>query len=131
VAVRLGIDVAFYFVLPAAWVTASLMGGTAASFVVAFVIGYWLLRRRIGLLGLREVASTLLRLGVAAAVAAVPAAGAAWALGNVLGDGWRGSAVQLVVGTVVLALVYLLLASALQVSEVRQLAGQLRSKVRR
>jgi putative peptidoglycan lipid II flippase len=131
VAIRLAIDFAFYLLLPAAWVTASLMGGTAVSFIVAFVIGYWLLRRRIGRLGLREVASTLLRLGIAAAVAAVPAAGVAWALARVLGDSWVGNAVQLAVGGLVLVVVYLVLASALRVREVRQLAGQIRAKVRR
>ena len=131
VALRLAIDVAFYFLLPAAWVTASLMGGTAASFVVAFVIGYWLLRRRIGRLGLREVTSTLLRLGIAATVAAVPAAAVAWALSRVVGDGWRGSLLQLLAGGLVLSVVYLALALAMRVREVRQLASQIGTRVRR
>ena len=60
------LDVLFYLVLPASVVTASLMLGTAASFVLALVFGYWLLRRKIGRLGLTSVADTLVRLTGAA-----------------------------------------------------------------
>ena len=52
VAVRIAVDVLLFIVLPVVWVAAGLMFGNAVSFVLAGVLGYWLLRRRIGRLGL-------------------------------------------------------------------------------
>ena len=46
------IDLVLYVVLPVIWVAAGLMVGNAISFVLAAVLGYWLLRRRIGALDL-------------------------------------------------------------------------------
>ena len=82
VAVRLLLDVAFYFILPIAAVTASLMVGTALSFVAALVMGYWLLRVRLGRLGLAKIADTLARLAGAAAVGGVLAFAVSWAIGQ-------------------------------------------------
>ena len=48
------------------------MAGNAISFVLAAALGYVLLRRRIGPLGLRRVFATLGRLGLAGLIAAVP-----------------------------------------------------------
>ena len=70
VALRIGVDLLLFVVLPATWVAAGLMVGNAISFVVAAVLGYWLLRRRIGPLGLPRSLATLGRLGVAGVVAA-------------------------------------------------------------
>ncbi|HEX6872213.1 MAG TPA: murein biosynthesis integral membrane protein MurJ, partial [Micromonosporaceae bacterium] len=69
VGVRIAIDVLLYVVLPFAWVAAGLMFGNAVSFLLAAVLGYWLLRRRIGRLGLARVLATLGRLAVAAGTA--------------------------------------------------------------
>ena len=96
VAIRLVLDVAFYFVLPIAAVTASLMVGTALSFVAALVMGYWLLRVRLGRLGLAKIADTLARLAGAAAVGGILAFAVSWGLGKVLDPGKILGVVQLV-----------------------------------
>jgi putative peptidoglycan lipid II flippase len=131
VAVRIGIDVVFYLVLPASIVTASLMLGTAASFVVALVFGYWILRRKIGLLGLRRVADTLIRLTGAAAVAGLVAFGVAWLIAKGIGDGKVASIVELAVGGLVLVAAYAALATVLRVREVNQFAGMIRRRLGR
>jgi putative peptidoglycan lipid II flippase len=107
------------------------MGGTAASFLVALILGYWLLRRRVGRLGLRQVADTLVRLAIAAGAAAVPAFGAAWLLSRLVGDGKLGSAVQLAAGGLVLVAVYAALATLLRVREVNQFAGMIKRRLGR
>ncbi len=131
VGVRIGIDVLFYFVLPASIVTASLMFGTAVSFVVAFVLGYVVLRRKIGRLGLRHVADTLIRLALAGVVAGILAFGTSWLLTELLGDGKIASIVELAVGGVVLVATYAVLATMLRVREVDQFAGMIRRRIRR
>ena len=52
VALRIGVDLLLYVVLPATLVAAGLMAGNAISFVPPAALGYLLLRRRIGPLGL-------------------------------------------------------------------------------
>ncbi|MEU0553601.1 murein biosynthesis integral membrane protein MurJ [Dactylosporangium maewongense] len=131
VAVRLLLDVAFYFVLPIAAVTASLMVGTALSFVAALVMGYWLLRTRLGRLGLAKVADTLGRLAAAAAVGGVLALAVSWAIGKILDPGKITSFVQLLVGCAVLLAAYAATALALRVPEVRQFAGLIKGKLGR
>jgi putative peptidoglycan lipid II flippase len=130
-AVRIGIDVLFYFIFPASIVTASLMFGTAASFVVALGLGYAVLRRKIGRLGLRRVADTLIRLAVAASVAGLLGFGVSWLVTRGIGDGKVASFVELAAGGVVLVAVYAVLATALRVREVNQFAGMIRRRVRR
>ena len=56
---RILLDVLLYVLLAAGAVAAGLMIGNAVSFFASCAIGYWLLRRRLGPLGLREVAKTL------------------------------------------------------------------------
>jgi len=131
VGVRIALDVAFYFIFPISIVTAALMAGTAASFLFAIVVGYWLLRRHLGRLGLRRVADTLIRLTGAAAAGAVPAFAAAWLLTRLIGDGKVASVVQLMVGGVVLVVGYAVVAMMLRVPEVNQFAGIIRRKIGR
>jgi putative peptidoglycan lipid II flippase len=130
VGVRIVIDVVFYLVLPAAWVTASLMGGTAASFVVAAVVGALLLRRRTGPLGLRRIADTLLRLGAAAGASGLAAFGLTVIIERWLGDGKFGSAIMFGAGTVVLLAGYVGLAVLLRVREVTELGRMVRRRGR-
>jgi putative peptidoglycan lipid II flippase len=129
VAVRIFIDVLLYLVLPAAGVAAGLMAGNAVSFALAAAIGYLLLRRRIGPLGLRSVFTTLARLGIAAVVAGIPTALVVIGLNAWLGGGKISSAIQLVVGAVVLMAVYVATAMALRVSEVRELSAMVRARL--
>jgi putative peptidoglycan lipid II flippase len=131
VGLRLAIDVALYLLLPATAVVAGLMWGSTVSFVLGLVLGYWLLRRRIGPLGLAGVARTLSRLGVAAALGALPAAGVAWLLGHLLGTEKVGSFVQLTVGGMVLIVGYVAAGMVLRVPEIREVGHMLTGRLRR
>lgn len=131
VAVRIGVDLVLYVVLPATFVAAGLMGGNAISFVVAAALSYLLLRRRIGPLGLRRVFGTFSRLGLAGVIAAVPTTAVLVTTTVLWGDSKGVSAVQLFVCGSILVASYLGAATWLRVPEVSELLGMVRSKLRR
>jgi putative peptidoglycan lipid II flippase len=130
VALRIGVDLLLFVALPFTLV-AVLMACNAISFVAAAGIGYLLLRRRVGPLGLTRVLTTLSRLGLAGLIAAVPTVLALIALTLMLGDGKVASLIQLVVGAVVLIGAYILAAFWLRVSEVKELGSMVRSRLGR
>jgi putative peptidoglycan lipid II flippase len=131
VAVRIGVDILLFLVLPAAWVAGGLMAGNAISFAVAAVIGYVLLRRRIGRLGLTSVFATLGRLSAAALIAAVPTLLVVVGMTAAWGTGKGASIAQLLVGGIVLFGSYGAAAALLRVREVRDLTSMVRARVRR
>ncbi|HKT05794.1 MAG TPA: murein biosynthesis integral membrane protein MurJ [Rugosimonospora sp.] len=128
---RVVLDLLLYLILPATWVVPALMFGNAASYVLAAAIGNRLLRKRIGYLGFSKVLQTLTRLSVAAVVAALPTILITVIIRHVLGDGKLGSAFSLLIGGAVLAVVYLAVAVGLRVSEINQVWGMVRGRVRR
>ena len=131
VALRIGVDLLLYVVLPATFVAAGLMAGNGISFVAATALGYLLLRRRIGPLGLSALLATVGRLGLAGVIAAVPTLIVVIVFTAVWGDGKAASLIQLVVGAVVLAGAYLGAALALRIREVSQVTAMLRSRLGR
>ncbi len=131
VGLRILVQLLLYAVLPALWVAAGLMVGNTVSYLLAVAIGYWLLRQRIGALGLRRVGTTLLRLSAASAAGALPAALVVWGLFALLGDGKLANIAQLVVGGVVLVGGYVAVALAMRIEEVTELAGTLRARLGR
>jgi putative peptidoglycan lipid II flippase len=131
VILRIVVDLLLFVVLPAGGVAAGLMGGNAISFVLAAVLGYWLLRQRVGLLGMRQIVSTIARLGFAALVACVPALIVVIGLTTLWTDDRPASYVELVLGGIVLIGTYIAVAFALRVQEVRDLAGMLRARLGR
>jgi putative peptidoglycan lipid II flippase len=128
VALRISVDLLLYAILPATFVAAGLMAGNAVSFVVATALGYLLLRRRIGRLGLSSLLATLGRLGLAGLIAAVPTVVVVIVFTAIWGDGKAASLIQLVVGAVVLAGGYLGAAVALRIREVNQVTAMVRSR---
>ncbi|OLB65284.1 MAG: murein biosynthesis integral membrane protein MurJ [Actinobacteria bacterium 13_2_20CM_2_72_6] len=129
-ALRIALDVVLYVGLAAGAVAAGLMIGNAVSFVAATGIGYWLLRRRLGPLGLTQVFGTLLRLTVAAVIAAIPAVLVTLILVHAIGLGKLASVVELIVGGLMLVIVYLAAAVSLKVREVSDVWGMVRSRLR-
>lgn len=121
----------FALALPLTGAAAMLMAGNAVSYVFGAALGYWLLRRRIGRLGLRRVATTLIRLAVAAALASVPTVLVVAGLDTFLSDDWLGNAVRLVAGGIVLLVGYVMAATALRVREVTELGGMVRTRLGR
>jgi putative peptidoglycan lipid II flippase len=131
VALRIGLDLLFYVVLPATLVAAGLMAGNAISFVVAAFIGYGLLRRRLGPLGLTRVFAALGRLGLAGLIAAAVTTVVLVVMTVVWGDEKAASLVQLAVGAVVLFATYVGTALWLRVDDVKELATMVGSRLRR
>jgi putative peptidoglycan lipid II flippase len=131
VGLRILVDVLLYVVLPAGGVAAGLMAGNAVSYVLAAVIGYALLRRRIGSLELRRVFGTLGRLALAAVLAAVPTLLVVIGLDALWGESKASSFAQLIVGGAVLVGAYVGAAFALRVREVRELGAMVRSRLGR
>ncbi len=128
-ALRILVDVALYVSLAAGAVAAGLMIGNAVSFLAATVIGYWLLRRRLGRLGLTEVGRTVLKLTLAAVIASVPALLIALIMERFLGLSQPASLAELAVGGLVLGVVYLAAALGLRVREVSDVWTMVRSRL--
>jgi putative peptidoglycan lipid II flippase len=131
VALRVGLDLLFYAVLPAAAVAAAMMGASGVSFVFGALVSIALLRRRLGYLGLRRVASALVKLVGAAAVAALPTYLLVDAMSRQFGDGKFDSLVQLVLGGALLLGLYYGLALLFRVAEVRDLTRMVRARLGR
>jgi putative peptidoglycan lipid II flippase len=131
VALRIGVDLLLYVVLPATLVAAGLMAGNAISFVVAAFLGYLLLRRRVGRLGISQILATLGRLGLAGLIAAVPTAVVLIGTTVIWGDGKVASLIQLGVCATVLIGAYVGAALWLRVPEVKELGTMVRSRLGR
>jgi putative peptidoglycan lipid II flippase len=131
VAVRIAVDLLLYVVLPVAWVAAGLMLGNGISFVLAAWLGYWLLRRRIGALDLNRVFTSLGRVGLASLVAAIVTWLVTLGLTAWWGSGKVASIAQLAIGGFVLVAVYLGVALAMRVHEVRELGAMVRTRLGR
>ncbi|MBT8224788.1 MAG: murein biosynthesis integral membrane protein MurJ [Dactylosporangium sp.] len=131
VAFRLAVAGLLVLLLPAEWIVAGLMGVSAASFVLAIGLGYWLLRRRIGRIGLAHIATTLVKLGIAAAAGAVAAGLVLVVLIGMLGDGKVASMIQLAVGGLVLVIGYWAAAILLRIGEIREVGRMVAGRLRR
>ncbi|MFD5556018.1 murein biosynthesis integral membrane protein MurJ [Streptomyces sp. NPDC127068] len=122
-AVNIALATACHLLLPVRWAVVGMAGAYSLSYLAGLALTARLLRTR---LGGRLDEGGLLRTYRKPFCAAVPAAGAGWAAARacaVLGTGTWPTAVALVAGTLTLALVYLLLARLLKVSELRRLPG--------
>jgi putative peptidoglycan lipid II flippase len=131
VGLRIAAQMIALWLLPLAGVAAGLMGANAVSYVFAAALGYRLLRKRIGRLGLRDVGLTLARLALAAGLAAVPTAIVVYALNAVIGESWPASVVELVLGGAVLLVGYVGAAAALRIPEITELSAMVRARLGR
>jgi putative peptidoglycan lipid II flippase len=125
IAVQLGIAAGF----AASFVAAGMMLGNAVSYLAAVAALGWLLRRRLGPLGLRPVAASLGRVLVAAVGAAVAGLIVRWLLPGGAEPTKLEAVVQLVVGGAAIGGTYLGLAGLLRVTEVREVLGLVRRKL--
>jgi putative peptidoglycan lipid II flippase len=90
---------------------------TSVSYVVGMVIGYVVLTRRLGRLGMRAVAATTVRVAVVSAAAGVAAYLLVTASHHWLGTGHTGSATALVLGGLVGIAVLLVAATRMRITE--------------
>jgi putative peptidoglycan lipid II flippase len=131
VGIRIAAYVALSAVLSDSLIAAGMTAGNAISYVVSALISLAVLRRRIGRLNLASVVGALVKVLVAAAVAA--------ALGLVVvhllpgGDapGRASALLQVAVGATVIIVAYVGVATVLRVHEVSQVVGMVRRKLGR
>ncbi|BFU47995.1 murein biosynthesis integral membrane protein MurJ [Krasilnikovia sp. MM14-A1004] len=129
VVIRIGAYVLLFAVLSSSLAAAGMTAANALSYVASALISLAVLRRRIGRLNLGSVAGALVRVLLAAAVAA--------ALGLVVvrllpggARPERGEAIlQVAVGGSVIVLTYVVAAALLRVREVSQVIGMVRRKL--
>ncbi|UQU64990.1 murein biosynthesis integral membrane protein MurJ [Couchioplanes caeruleus] len=129
------VRIAGYFLLAAvlseSLAAAGMTAANAVSYLLSAVVSLAVLRRRIGRLNLGSVAAALVKVVVAAAVAAV----AGLLIRQVLpgGDtpGRVAAAIQVIAGGGVIMLTYLVAATLLKVHEVSQVVGMVRRKLGR
>jgi putative peptidoglycan lipid II flippase len=131
VAIRIALYLACFLLLDAKWLAAGLMVSNAVSYLFSAVISATVLRRRIGSIGMREVAGTFLKVLVASAGAIVVGL---LVMKLLPGDGAPSrmeALVSLVVGGAAIGGTYVGLALLLRIHEVTQVLNMVIRKVRR
>ncbi|MFF0746786.1 murein biosynthesis integral membrane protein MurJ [Streptomyces sp. NPDC004111] len=121
-----------YLVLPPRWAVT----GMAASYGIAYAIGVGIawkrLRKRLGGdLDGANVLRTYARLAIASVPAAMAAGAVGYALSQALGQGVLGSIVALVVGGAVLLGVFFVAAKKMRIAELNALVGMVRGRLGR
>ena len=116
--------------LPVRWIVVGVGAGQALSNLVGMSIGLVLVRRRLNGLPMNNVTRTYVRLGVASVVGAVGAVLVQIALAPLVA-GRAYSLVSLVVGGLVFAATYVVVARRLHVREIDDLVGPVVERVRR
>ncbi|HLU28047.1 MAG TPA: murein biosynthesis integral membrane protein MurJ [Glycomyces sp.] len=130
IAIRIGGYLLAFALLPLQWVVVGLLAANGVSYLVSLLLSMALLRKRLGLLGMRKVAFGLLRTCAAAAIAG----GAAW-LGWLAWPDVEDSkigqlAAAAVLGTALVA-VYIAACLVLRVAEMSSVQTAVRAKLRR
>ncbi|MCY1143969.1 murein biosynthesis integral membrane protein MurJ [Actinoplanes sp. Pm04-4] len=132
VAVRIAAYFVLAEVLKASLSAAGMTAANAISYAVSALISLAVLRRKIGRLNLGSVAVALIKVVVAAAIAAALGLLVVRLLPGAGSPSGRGEAiVQLIAGGAVILLAYLGAALALRVSEVSQVIGMVRRRIGR
>jgi putative peptidoglycan lipid II flippase len=105
--------------------------GMTVALVINFVVLIWLLRRKIGVIGLARTAGSLLRvLGVSAVMGAVIWL-VDWRLAEAVGATSGGYGLRLAVGVVVGVAVFLLAARLVKMPELAEAVDMLRAVLKR
>ncbi|MFC7244722.1 murein biosynthesis integral membrane protein MurJ [Catellatospora aurea] len=134
ITMRLSIQLGWWALFAASTAAVGMMIGNAASYAFAAILSATLLKRRIGLIGLRRIMVTLGKVVVAALVAAAAGYGTV----KLLFMGATQSTVSpftswvtLIAGGIVICGVYGACALALKVGEVQDVVGMVRRKIGR
>ena len=131
VALRALVQIALFAVFTTSFAASGMMIGNAVSYLAAAIVSAWLLRPRVGRIGLGAITSTLARVLVAALGSAL----VGLLVVNLLpGDDTPSrleAIVQLVIGGAVIAGSYLGLAALLRIREITEVVGMVRSRLGR
>ncbi|MEU7850082.1 murein biosynthesis integral membrane protein MurJ [Micromonospora parva] len=131
VALRIGVQIVLFAAFAAHFAAAGMMIGNAVSYLAAAIGSAWLLRPRVGRIGLGHIMRTLGRVLVAALGAAL----VGLLVINLLPGGdrpsWMQAVVQLVIGGAVIGGTYLGLAMVLRIGEITEVVGMVRRRLGR
>ncbi|MFF5214136.1 murein biosynthesis integral membrane protein MurJ [Micromonospora sp. NPDC000442] len=131
VALRIAVQIGLFAIFSASFVGAGMMIGNAISYLAAAIASAWLLRPRVGRIGLGAILRTLGRVAVAALGAALAGL---LVVALLPGDDTptRLEAIaQLLVGGAVIGGTYLGLATVLRISEITEVVGMVRRRLGR
>ncbi|SCL15787.1 murein biosynthesis integral membrane protein MurJ [Micromonospora inyonensis] len=131
VALRIGVQVVLFAAFSASFAAAGMMIGNAVSYLAAAIGSAWLLRPRVGRIGLGAIVRTLGRVLVAAAGAALVGVLVVWLLPGDDTPSRLEAIVQLVIGGAVIAGTYLGLAMLLRIGEITEVVGMVRRRLGR
>jgi putative peptidoglycan lipid II flippase len=130
IAIRIGGYLLAFAFLPLQWVVVGLFAANGVSYLVSLLLSMSLLRRRIGLLGMRKTMNGLVRTGGAALVAGAAAhAGWLW-WPDVSGSKLGQFGASIVLGVLLLG-VYFAACLVFRVTEMASLQATVRAKLRR
>ncbi|MEU2664071.1 murein biosynthesis integral membrane protein MurJ [Micromonospora sp. NPDC007220] len=131
VALRIGVQIVLFAVFSASFAGAGMMIGNAVSYLAAAIASAWLLRPRVGRIGLGEIMRTSARVAVAALGAAVVGLIVVKLLPGDDTPSRLEAVVQLVVGGAVIGGTYLGLAMLLRIGEITEVVGMVRRRLGR
>ncbi|WP_328421985.1 murein biosynthesis integral membrane protein MurJ [Micromonospora sp. NBC_00389] len=131
VALRIGVQVVLYVAFAAHFAAAGMMIGNAVSYLAAAFASAWLLRPRIGRIGMGAILRTLGRVAVAALGSALVGLLVVSLLPGGDTPSWMQAVVQLVIGGAVIGGTYLGLATLLRIGEITEVVGMVRRRLGR
>ncbi|WP_327042283.1 murein biosynthesis integral membrane protein MurJ [Micromonospora ureilytica] len=131
VALRIGVQVVLYVAFAAHFAAAGMMIGNAVSYLAAAFASAWLLRPRVGRIGMGAILRTLGRVAVAALGAALVGLLVVSLLPGGDRPSWMQAVVQLVIGGAVIGGTYLGLAMLLKIGEITEVVGMVRRRLGR
>ncbi|GAB3854275.1 hypothetical protein GCM10029963_47000 [Micromonospora andamanensis] len=131
VALRVGVQIALFLVFSPSFTGAGMMIGNTVSYLAAAIASAWLLRPRVGRIGLGAILRTLGRVTVAAIGAALVGLLVVILLPGGDTPTWLEAMVQLLVGGAVIGGTYLGLATLLRISEITEVVGMVRRRLGR
>ena len=105
--------------------------GMTVALMINFLVLMWLLRRKIGVIGLGRTASSLLRVIGASAIMGAGVWAVDFALARVVDSTLGGNALRVVVGVAVGAVVFLLVAMLVKMPELAEAVDMLRAVFKR
>ncbi|WP_405428770.1 murein biosynthesis integral membrane protein MurJ [Micromonospora sp. NBC_00617] len=131
VALRIGVQVVLYVAFAAHFAAAGMMIGNAVSYLAAAFASAWLLRPRVGRIGMGAILRTLGRVVVAALGSALVGLLVVSLLPGGDTPSWLQAVVQLVIGSAVIGATYLGLAMVLRIGEITEVVGMVRRRLGR
>ncbi|MFG3422198.1 murein biosynthesis integral membrane protein MurJ [Micromonospora sp. NPDC049460] len=131
VALRIGVQIVLFAAFAAHFAAAGMMIGNAVSYLAAAIASAWLLRPRVGRIGLGGIMRTLGRVAVAALGAALAGLLVVALLPGDDTPTRLEAIIQLVVGGAVIGGAYLGLAMALRIGEITEVVGMVRRRLGR